>query len=56
METAAAITRLPILDQEGFRYLVKHNIDKIINKKSNINIAYKNNDHKCLKSIKQIIR
>jgi hypothetical protein len=50
-ETEAAITRLPILDQEGFRYLARHNIHKIINKKSNTNIGNKN-DHKCLKSIK----
>jgi hypothetical protein len=52
METEAAITRLPILDQEGFRYLARHNIDKIINNKNNTNIDNKN-DHKCLKSIKQ---
>jgi hypothetical protein len=32
IETEAAITRLPISDQEGFRFLAKRNIDKIINK------------------------
>jgi hypothetical protein len=51
METEAAITRLLILDQEGFRYLARHNIDKIINKKSNVNDDNKK-EYKCLKSIK----
>jgi hypothetical protein len=51
MEIEAAITRLPILDQEGFRYLARQNIHKIINKKSNVNIDIKG-EYKCIKSIK----
>jgi hypothetical protein len=51
METEAAITRLPSLDQEGFRYLARQNIVKIVNKKSNVNFDNKG-EYKCIKSIK----
>jgi selenocysteine-specific translation elongation factor len=33
IETEAAISKLPVQDQEGYRYLVKLNIQKIIDKK-----------------------
>jgi hypothetical protein len=49
IETEVAISKLPENQHDGFRYLVKQNILKIINKKqrkSNINF-------KILKSIKQ---
>jgi hypothetical protein len=52
METEAAISRLPIQDQEGFRYLARQNIERIINSKES-----KKTDNKLeygsIKSIKQ---
>jgi hypothetical protein len=52
IETEAAISRLPIQDQEGFRYLARQNIEKIINRKKS-----KRTDNKLeygsIKSIKQ---
>jgi hypothetical protein len=36
IETEAAKSRLPIQDQEGFRYLARQNIDKITNKNKSI--------------------
>jgi hypothetical protein len=41
IETEAAISRLLIQDQEGFRYLAIQNIDKIINKKKSLKIDNK---------------